>query len=94
MVQPRGKIEICNDESEVLVNQQVFWLNVPVDHSDGLVQVLKPVHELLKKVAHQGLRQVVVDLDQPVELAIFGKVHHVVADRGLAFDHDWLLPLL
>ena len=50
------KIEVCNDEPKVLVNKQVFGLNVSVDHANLLVQVLEAIHELLEKISDQWLR--------------------------------------
>ena len=51
------KIEVCNHEPKVLVNKQVFWLNVSVDHANLLVQVLEAIHELLEKISDQWLRK-------------------------------------
>ena len=51
------KIEVCNHEPEVLVNKQVFGLNVSVDHANLLVQVLEAIHELLEKISDQWLRK-------------------------------------
>ena len=53
----RGKIEVCDYEPKVLVNKQVFRLNISMYHANLLVQVLQTIHQLLKKISDQRLRK-------------------------------------
>ena len=51
-----SKIEVSYHEPEVLVNKQVFWFDVSMNHTNLLVQVLEAIHELLEKISDQWLR--------------------------------------
>ena len=53
----RSKIEVCNHEPKVLVDKQIFGLNISVNNANLLVQVLKAIHELLEKISDQRLRK-------------------------------------
>ena len=53
----RSKIEVCDYEPKVLVDKQVFRLNISMNNANLLVQVLKAIHELLEKISDQRLRK-------------------------------------
>ena len=53
----RSKIEVCDYEPKVLVDKQIFGLNISVNNANLLVQVLKAIHELLEKISDQRLRK-------------------------------------
>lgn len=86
--QPCREIEVGDDKSEVFVDEEIFRFDVSVDDSYLLVQVLQAVHQLLEQISNEGLRQSLINLDQSVELAVLGEVHHVVADRPLSLHGD------
>ena len=53
----RSKIEVCNHEPKVLVNEQVFGLDVSVNYANLLMQILEAIHKLLEKISDQRLRK-------------------------------------
>ena len=52
-----SKIEVCDHEPKVLVDKQIFGLNISVNNANLLVQVLQTIHELLEKISDQRLRK-------------------------------------
>mmetsp|Transcript_14806 Transcript_14806/g.25181 ORF Transcript_14806/g.25181 Transcript_14806/m.25181 type:complete len:346 (+) Transcript_14806:478-1515(+) len=84
-----GEAEVGYDQPSLLVYQQVFWLDVPVNDAVR-VQVLDALEQLGQQIASHSLVKALCLFDEAVELTIVSQLHHVVAELGFTL-HDCVL---
>lgn len=53
-----GETEVCNLQSQALVDQEILWLQVAVKNAIGVAE-LHALKELEREVLHSGRREIV-----------------------------------
>jgi len=74
------EVEISHLDIEVLIKENIFWLEVPVANTSGIVNVRQELQNLLEVVSSNWLRELASIGDHVEDLALLGDLQEDVLD--------------